>query len=783
MTSDRLRHEDYNLVLHRVWEDSPWFKLKYLDDIFPGDGDEILIPAGATLHTDQSSLSRANLDRIDTEPQREPITLVRHPATGELWIYDGHHRWIQNQIQGRPTHGLVWTPREPFKWPEKKAAADHLQEWEKGDRPWFEYHCLESDESCDADVWRRSHQQVEVLEIPTNQEAAAQSAELTPQERIAEGIPRMYRVRWDDGFVYDVFEDELGATEGFFTRPEPKTAIAKQVWYRATNDISSLMEDESYVHLGTLKAAEEARDLGAVRGGESASTVYRVEIEPKNPFPKTLSDDEANWVWSADHSLRDAPLDRWTAPDAEPEDVIASAQRMGWTPEYDAVFYENDYEDSGSISAMVRPSAVTNVQEVGYWGESGWELTAQAAEDVWYHAGDDVWDPRDEPVHLGTRDQAIFRADSGTHRGDRGGLHKFRIVGLMHPEVIGDNLANYAAHGEQMDDYENWIRDIHEFGDEWILAIADEWPRVGFYYWNASEGDGVSAVVPDPSWLEYVGTERLAAEIYQREDSTFLREPHDTLYPALFDEDMNMRPEARDAILSYFEEHVGQYFPDVPQQFNMIGSGASFNWDETGDADVQVWVPQESLTAMRDQLAGYNFPTCRDLGLDGDMEVQYYIKPGEGTPEQNLAQRPYALYDITADEWIQKPFPMTPEFYADNFLAVWSRANEVAESVGLALSTFKRLAAEWVYWNQLDMPQYDDHVEEVFGRLLDAQARVSELYTEVVKERQKAYTEQGEGIHDPRDAIVKMLEIWGIFQDLKDWAYSDMPWESPQVAD
>lgn len=628
--TDRLEHADYGLVLHKVWTDSPWFDLRAIDDIFPGDGDEILIPPDATLHTDQENLSQTNLDRIDTEEQREPITLVRHPTTGELWIYDGHHRWVRNRIQGRPTLGRVWTPRmknsrhaavnlaslalavKPihagisagamrslhawtdddtdtgFLWPTfyldemadhyidlqqalmkagvpeqvtlyrldepegpvtnaslredwgtgpgdwgvigqdryqisaprsaivgvgvipegevfidlssasitKAAAIDsnYLREWEMGDRAWFEYHCLESDESCDVEVWRHSHEQVEVIGIPVDQEPLAQSAELTPQERLAEGIPRLYTVRWEDGFEHDVFEDELGLTTDFFHRPPP------------------------------------------------------------------------------------------------------------------------------------------------------------------------------------------------------------------------------------------------------------------------------------PS-------KREAAEIHTREDDTFLREPHERLYPALFDENENMRPEARDAIIDYFEEHVGQYFPDVPKQFNIIGSGISYNWDEAGDLDVQVWVPEESKTAMRDQLTGHNFPTIRDLGLDGDMEVQYYVKGGEGTPEENLAEKPYALYDLTADEWLAKPFPMTPEFYADNFLAVWSRANEIAESVTLALATFKRLAAEWAYWNALDLPKYEEHRKDLFEKLLKAQERVGSLYADVVVGRQQAYTREGEGIHDPRDAIVKMLEIWGIFEDLKDWARSDMPWE------
>lgn len=80
---------------------------------------------------------------------------------------------------------------------------------------WFEYHCYEGHDSCDSEIWYRSHQKVLVLSI----------SELgvgdTKYERLIEGQPRVYRVKFKDGLEYDVFEDELMESTKEFSRPEP----------------------------------------------------------------------------------------------------------------------------------------------------------------------------------------------------------------------------------------------------------------------------------------------------------------------------------------------------------------------------------------------------------------------------------------------------------------------------------------------------------------------------------------------------------------------------------
>ena len=79
---------------------------------------------------------------------------------------------------------------------------------------WFEYHCYESDDSCDEEIWYRSHQKVKVLSV-------SEWSFDNLQDRIDDGQPRVYKVMFNDGLKYDVYEDELmNSTEDFY-RPNP----------------------------------------------------------------------------------------------------------------------------------------------------------------------------------------------------------------------------------------------------------------------------------------------------------------------------------------------------------------------------------------------------------------------------------------------------------------------------------------------------------------------------------------------------------------------------------
>jgi hypothetical protein len=93
-----------------------------------------------------------------------------------------------------------------------------------GNKFWFEYHCFESPKSCDAELWYRTHNKVLVLSIV---ELGCGDTKL---ERLLEGCPRVYRVVFEDGFEYDVFEDELMESKEEFERPDaPKRNQQEQI--------------------------------------------------------------------------------------------------------------------------------------------------------------------------------------------------------------------------------------------------------------------------------------------------------------------------------------------------------------------------------------------------------------------------------------------------------------------------------------------------------------------------------------------------------------------------
>lgn len=85
----------------------------------------------------------------------------------------------------------------------RKAPAGNKTYWRPGETAYFEYHCCQSHDSADAEIWYRSQQPVQVLSI------VDPGGGRTMMKRIEYNIPRMYRVRFADGLEWTVFEDEL----------------------------------------------------------------------------------------------------------------------------------------------------------------------------------------------------------------------------------------------------------------------------------------------------------------------------------------------------------------------------------------------------------------------------------------------------------------------------------------------------------------------------------------------------------------------------------------------
>ena len=96
--------------------------------------------------------------------------------------------------------------------------SSHENERKPGERLWFEYHCNESLDSPDAPAWLRSHQQCTVLSLNADCDGIGTYSQ---DERYECGCQLIYRVRFDDGLEWDVFEDELLDSQAEFQRPDP----------------------------------------------------------------------------------------------------------------------------------------------------------------------------------------------------------------------------------------------------------------------------------------------------------------------------------------------------------------------------------------------------------------------------------------------------------------------------------------------------------------------------------------------------------------------------------
>jgi hypothetical protein len=280
----------------------------------------------------------------------------------------------------------------------------------------------------------------------------------------------------------------------------------------------------------------------------------------------------------------------------------------------------------------------------------------------------------------------------------------------------------------------------------------------------------------------------------------FLTDPHPTLYPCVFDE-QGLMEEARERIVGHILPVLESAAPGARDwlAFRVIGSGASYNWDEGGDLDVQVWVDVEAYAAgggtdpdglvkrLRAACGPVNYPTVASLGLTtedcaGTMQVQYYVKAGRGTYEEVRAERPYAAWDLDGTGWIVEPWPITPEFYGDLFIQVEARAKEVAEQADDLLDDLERSLREAAYWEGLHAKTPEErYLQQANEAKLEAErahAGIVTLFDAVFEARDEAYSPEGKGVADERDAQTKLLEVWGVFWKLKRAARAPLPWDA-----
>ena len=88
-----------------------------------------------------------------------------------------------------------------------------------GDKFLFEYHCWESPDSSDFDLWLHSHQPVKVIGISQKWDG------ISEKDRYEWGQLNHYKIRFPDGYIHEAGEDELLISSKDFCRPNPPQTL------------------------------------------------------------------------------------------------------------------------------------------------------------------------------------------------------------------------------------------------------------------------------------------------------------------------------------------------------------------------------------------------------------------------------------------------------------------------------------------------------------------------------------------------------------------------------
>ena len=372
-----------------------------------------------------------------------------------------------------------------------------------------------------------------------------------------------------------------------------------------------------------------------------------------------------------------------------------------------------------------------------------------------------------------------------------------RLTGVPQNIIAGD-FSTDDFHGPDFDTVTVlWDRGEHPDADEIRYMIQNQ---LGQYGREAAVRNRVRKMAAGSEDTEPVGS-----------NVGFLAEPKKSLYPPLFPDGDKIPPDVVQKLKDHALDALAESFdnPDAFVYFTIYGSGISYNWDEGGDLDLQMWVDYEKfadqnekkitsddlLAECRRLIGPINFPNFSTIGIpvppdpkepcDGTMMIQYYAKLGTGSKDENLASQPYACYDLETDKWLVHPKPMRPTFYGDAFLTLMPKAEDMAMQAESLLAEYNRNVLNWQFWFSLysrhKRPEYHkEYLEAQRNAILEKQS-IKTMFDAVFGGRAEAYAPGGKGIYDERDIMQKLLEVWGIFQDLKHYSREPLPWDEQEL--
>lgn len=256
--------------------------------------------------------------------------------------------------------------------------------------------------------------------------------------------------------------------------------------------------------------------------------------------------------------------------------------------------------------------------------------------------------------------------------------------------------------------------------------------------------------------------------------------PHERLFgptfgldTRLWDEDANLRDSVRMDVITRFDAFCHEHGYEGWHRWTKIvffGSEAS-EWTSkalvgNGDFDLSIGIHYPALRATVPGFAGLadeiiaagltqemhqelNDPQHRFPGVPGVFDMTWYANL-QGWDIARI--RPYAAYDVVADEWIVRP-PHLPD------------------------------------WSMTDFPEGEGLTDEVHGIVLMAEGILkmpepyrtqngAALWEFVHSNRSDAFGETGEGWWDARNVVEKALDQKGLMQKL--WECHDRAQQAPE---
>lgn len=240
--------------------------------------------------------------------------------------------------------------------------------------------------------------------------------------------------------------------------------------------------------------------------------------------------------------------------------------------------------------------------------------------------------------------------------------------------------------------------------------------------------------------------------------SSFDIAPAEILDPVIFDGE-RMRLDVRLALTGTLFSYLDSQYSGREQWLRvwLAGSGASFRWHsalDMKDLDVllgvdfvgfrqanpsHAWMGNNEIAKMmNDRMRRELWPSMK--GWHGNYEVTFYVNPGSWDIR---TIRPYAAYDMLADEWVVPPSKNPPQV-APEYQRYAMRMQELANQ---ALERYSRA------WTDLRGSAQSPHRIEYERRFHQAVDNAVDIYDSVHEGRRVAFTPTGGGYDDPANYL------------------------------